>query len=63
LEEAAKVLLKTKGSCPVYVQIMDAVGKRAVLRGGPQFQVDPAEVRGGELESILGDGQVMFTGK
>lgn len=63
LEEAAKVLLKTKGSCPVYVQIMDAVGKRAVLRAGPQFQVDPAQVRVGELESILGDGQVMFTGK
>ena len=34
LDEIAKVLCKTPGTCPVYVQIMDAAGKRAVLRAG-----------------------------
>jgi DNA polymerase-3 subunit alpha len=63
LDEIAKVLCKTPGPCPVYVQIMDAAGKRAVLRAGERFQVNPADVRVGELESLLGDGQVMFTGR
>ena len=63
LDEVAKVLCKTPGPCPVYIQILDAAGKRAVLRAGERFQINPADVRVGELESLLGDGQVMFTGR
>jgi len=63
LDEIAKVLCKTPGQCPVYVQVSDAEGHRAVLRAGEQFQVNPADVKVGELESLLGDGKVMFTGK
>jgi DNA polymerase III subunit alpha len=63
IDEVAKVLCKTPGTCPVYVQINDAAGKRAVFRASEHFQVNPADVRVGELESLLGDGQVMFTGR
>ncbi|MFL5331241.1 MAG: DNA polymerase III subunit alpha [Gemmataceae bacterium] len=63
MDDVAKVLCKTPGSCPVYVQILDAAGKRAVLRAAPNFQVNPADVKVGELESLLGDGKVMFTGR
>jgi DNA polymerase-3 subunit alpha len=63
IEEAAKVLRKTPGPCPVYVQISDGVGKKAVLRAGERFRVNPAEVRLGELESLFGPNCVMFTGK
>jgi len=62
-DELAKVLRKTPGPCPVYVHITDAAGKRAVLRAGERFGVNPAEVRLGELEMLLGPGQVMFTGR
>jgi len=34
-----------------------------LLRAGEHFQVNPADVKVGELESLLGDGKVMFTGK
>jgi DNA polymerase-3 subunit alpha len=63
LDEVAKVILKTKGSCPVYIQVTDALGRRIALRAGQQFQINPAEVRVGELESLLGDGQVAFTAR
>jgi DNA polymerase-3 subunit alpha len=60
LDQLAKVLCKTPGPCQVYVQVTDAAGKRAVLRAGHAFNVNPADVRLGELEMLLGPGQVMF---
>jgi DNA polymerase-3 subunit alpha len=63
LDEIARTLRKTPGPCPVWVQVMDSVGKRAVLRAGDNFRVDPAQVRLAELEMHLGPNSVMFTAK
>lgn len=63
VDEIASTLRKTPGQCPVWVQVMDAAGKRAVLRAGDHFRVDPAQVRLAELEMHLGPNSVMFTAK
>jgi DNA polymerase-3 subunit alpha len=63
LEELAKTLRKTPGPCPVFVHITDATGRRAVWKAGDRFKVNPAEVRLGELEMLLGPNSVAFTAR
>ncbi|MBX7103874.1 MAG: DNA polymerase III subunit alpha [Gemmataceae bacterium] len=63
LEELAKTLRKTPGPCPVYVQVSDATGRRAVWRVGDRFRVNPAEIRLAEIEMLLGPNTVAFTAR
>ncbi|MGL5096404.1 MAG: OB-fold nucleic acid binding domain-containing protein, partial [Planctomycetia bacterium] len=62
LDAVAKVLLRAKGACPVYLQIRDAAGRAAALKLGGGFAVDPTAVTVDEIELLLGPGSVLFTG-
>src|SRR5262249_53593573 len=63
LDEVAKVLRKTPGPCPVYLQVCDPVGKRATLRAGESFRINPGQLRVAELEMLLGPGRVTYSGR
>jgi DNA polymerase-3 subunit alpha len=58
----ARILQRTPGSCPVFVQVRDAAGKRTVLKTGAEYHINPATVLSDELELLLGQGRVKFYG-
>jgi len=63
VDALARVLRRSPGSCPVQMQITDAGGRRARLKLGEEFRVDPSRLALDELEMILGRGGVVFTGR
>jgi DNA polymerase III alpha subunit len=63
LEGVSRLLRRATGTCPVYLQITDPHGKRAVLRLSDEYRVDPHALNLHELEMILGSGCVQFTAK
>jgi DNA polymerase-3 subunit alpha len=62
IDAAARVLKRTPGNCPVYVHVRDAGGKRALLKAADEYRVNPAAVPVDELEMVLGQGRVKFSG-
>lgn len=62
LDGVGLILQRARGPCPVYLSVSDPVGKRAVLRLGSEYSVNPATVSLAELQSLLGAGRVTFTG-
>ncbi len=62
IDAIGRVLKRTPGPCPVYIQFRDGVGKRSVLRAGDVYRINPANVSTAELETILGSGCVKFSG-
>jgi DNA polymerase-3 subunit alpha len=62
IDALARVLQRTPGSCPVYLDVRDAAGKRALLKVSDQFRINPATLALEELEAILGPGRVKFSG-
>jgi hypothetical protein len=46
----------------VFLAVRDEGGRRCLLRLGPEFAVNPATVAVGELETLLGEGAVKFSG-
>jgi DNA polymerase-3 subunit alpha len=62
LEHLAGVLGRAPGTCPVYLEIKDAGGKRCAMKAGERFRVNPASLAVAELEMILGPGGVEFCG-
>jgi DNA polymerase-3 subunit alpha len=62
IDAIGRVLKRTPGPCPVYIQVRDGVGKRSVLRAGDIYRINPANVSTSELETILGSGCVKFSG-
>jgi DNA polymerase-3 subunit alpha len=63
VEQLGRELRRFPGSCPVYIQVKDAAGRRVVLRVGEQFRVNPADVDVGRLEMLLGSGRVLYSGR
>jgi hypothetical protein len=63
IDALARVLRRSSGPCPVQLQIVDDTGRRARLKLGEEFRVDPARLPLDELEMILGRGGVVFTGR
>lgn len=63
LHGVSRTLQRASGACPVYLQITDQQGKRAILRLSDEFRVDPHTLNLDELEMVLGRGCVMFTGR
>jgi DNA polymerase-3 subunit alpha len=61
LDAVAQVLKRTPGTCPVFLSISDAAGKRSLLRAGHDFRINPATLSKAELEMILGRGRVEFS--
>jgi DNA polymerase-3 subunit alpha len=63
VEQLSRELRRFPGACPVYVQVKDVSGRRAVLRAAEQFRINPASLDVGRLESLLGSGHVAYSGK
>jgi len=59
----ARILERSPGPCRVELLVLDAAGRRAHLRLGREFHVDPARISLDELELVLGPGGVVFTGR
>ena len=57
VNHVAPVLQGAPGQCPVWMEITDMAGKKARLRAGTEFSVNPVQVDVGRLESILGKGR------
>jgi DNA polymerase-3 subunit alpha len=62
LEAVARLLQDAPGPCPVFLTVRDAAGKRALLKTGDEFRVDPGRLAVGEMELLLGRGAVKFSG-
>ncbi len=63
IDGIARVLKRTPGPCTVYLLVRDSAGRSAQLRLSDEFKVHPAQVNVDELETMLGEGTVVFTGK
>ncbi len=61
VDRIATILRRTPGTCPVQLTVVDAAGKKAILRLGREFSVHAAEYAKEELEAILGEGTVKLT--
>ena len=63
VDALARILKRAPGPCRVELQVIDASGRRARVRLGDAFKVDPGKLALEELEMILGPGGVVFTGR
>jgi DNA polymerase-3 subunit alpha len=63
VEQLGRELRRHPGTCPVYIQVRDPAGRRAVLRASEQLRVNPASLDVGRLEMLLGAGRVAFSGR
>jgi DNA polymerase-3 subunit alpha len=59
----ARILKRSPGKCRVDLTVVDEHGRRAVLRLGEEFSVDPSKLALDELEMILGLGAMVFCGR
>jgi DNA polymerase-3 subunit alpha len=62
IDAIGRVLERAQGNCPVFLSIRDGAGKRSVLKLGESYRVNPATVAIAELEMLLGQGCVKFSG-
>jgi DNA polymerase-3 subunit alpha len=60
LERLAGILERARGSCPVYLEVRDAVGKRCHLKAAEAYRVNPTSLPLEELDLLLGPGRVEF---
>jgi DNA polymerase-3 subunit alpha len=63
IEQVARILERTPGPCPVYLDVRDSAGKRCRLKAAETFRVNPTTLAVGELEMILGSGRVELYGQ
>jgi DNA polymerase-3 subunit alpha len=63
IDTISRVLQRSPGPCVVYMHVLDPAGRRAQLCLGEQFKVDPGKLNVEELEMLLGNGAVLFTGR
>jgi DNA polymerase-3 subunit alpha len=62
VDALARMLQRTPGACPVFLNVVDGAGKRAFLKLSQEFCINPAALATGELEMVLGEGSVKFSG-
>jgi DNA polymerase-3 subunit alpha len=62
LDAIARILQRSGGPCPVYLSLLDRLGRRALLRTNDTFRVNPATLAADELETVIGPGRVKFSG-
>jgi hypothetical protein len=58
----ARVLRRTPGACPVYLNVRDAAGRRILLKTSDDFRVNAQALPTDEIELVLGQGGVRFSG-
>jgi DNA polymerase-3 subunit alpha len=62
VDQVVHILRQARGDCPVMFYVFDGVGKRADLRVGTHYYVNPTRVSVAELEALLGVGKARFVG-
>jgi DNA polymerase-3 subunit alpha len=62
VDQLALVLRSWPGSCPVFLDVVDSVGKWCRYKVNEEFHVQSGAVQIEELEAILGRGTVRFLG-
>jgi DNA polymerase-3 subunit alpha len=62
IDTIGRMLQRAQGACPVFLSVRDGLGKRSVLKLGEAYRINPASVAIGELEMLLGQGCVKFSG-
>ena len=63
IDGISRILKRCHGPCFVYMQVLDPAGRVAQLCLGENWKVDPGKLNVEELEMLLGNGAVLFTGK
>lgn len=63
VDRIGSILKRKSGPCTVFMSVKDAHGKTAQFRLGDEYRVNPAEVPLEELELLIGQGSVHFTGR
>ncbi|MGL6073225.1 MAG: DNA polymerase III subunit alpha [Fimbriiglobus sp.] len=63
LDGVASILRRNRGKCPVYLSIRDHTNKSVQFKLGQDFWVNVAKFQPDELEMLLGQGCVIFTGR
>jgi DNA polymerase-3 subunit alpha len=58
-----RILKRSPGACAVYLSVRDGKGATAQLRLGDGWSVHPGTVKIDELEMLLGQGSVLFSGR
>src|SRR5262249_8072409 len=61
LESIARVLQRSRGTCPVFLHVQDAANRWLKLKADERFRIDPKSLVTSELEMILGPGRVEFS--
>ncbi len=59
----ARVLRRVPGPCQVYLHVRDPLGNLARFKIGDDYRVNPAMLPIDELETMLGQGAVIFSGR
>jgi DNA polymerase-3 subunit alpha len=62
IDTVARVLRRSPGQCPVYLNVRDLCGKWTQLKTADEFRINPSTLPTAELETILGAGHVRFSG-
>ena len=60
LDEVARVLQRSPGSCPVYLHVQDAAGKWLKLKASDSFNVKPGSTQVKSELDVLLPGRVNF---
>jgi DNA polymerase-3 subunit alpha len=62
IDAIGRMLERARGSCPVFLAVRDPAGKRGLLKLGESYRINPASVPIADLEMLLGQGAVKFSG-
>jgi len=62
IDAIARMLERARGSCPVFLSVRDGAGRRGVLKLGESYRINPESVPVADLETLLGEGAVKFSG-
>ena len=58
LKEVRRILLRHKGTVPIYISLMDPKGRRTVFDSGENLKVETSDALFDELEALLGENSV-----
>jgi DNA polymerase-3 subunit alpha len=62
IDALGRILERAQGSCPVYLAVRDGAGRKGILKLGEPWRINPANVPIADLEMLLGQGAVKFSG-
>jgi DNA polymerase III subunit alpha len=61
VEAVARILQRSQGQCPVFLNVIDNANRRMMLKTSEEFRVNPKTLARADLETLLGSGSVFFS--